>query len=368
MDTPMIVDGHAYCFPPLAAANGFPTADAHRRYVQREMADHHQPTWRLDDHAMVDEGTLAEPADLTLRGLRDVGFRADGYGRFVWEVDGRRYAKQYLPPTLVDLSHPPDLMVAQMDNVGVQRAVLHASPVMGYLNDYLARCVRAHPDRLLGLASVPEWQIETGPDAAIAAVRDAYASGLHGFQFVANARVRHGVTAPWHGPASRPFWDAVVLGKPIFFTLGPPCPGTGLDDYLDELRRWRAWLERYPDAAAVLTHGFPWRMFRERDGLRLPDAVFEPFRASAARLELLFPIALGSVWDYPRRELHPTIARLVEVVGTSRLIWGTDMPNVERFCTYRQTLDAFRIHCRGVLTEEDLANILGRTLATLFGL
>ena len=93
----MIVDGHAYCFPPLGDANGFPSVREHLRYVQREMADHHQPVWRLADRAPGDNATLADPADRTLAGLREVGFAAGGHGRFVWTVDGHAYAKQYLP-------------------------------------------------------------------------------------------------------------------------------------------------------------------------------------------------------------------------------------------------------------------------------
>jgi hypothetical protein len=35
----------------------------------------------------------------------------------------------------------------------------------------------------------------------------------------------YGVTALWNSPACRAFWDGVVgLGKPIFFTISPPCP------------------------------------------------------------------------------------------------------------------------------------------------
>jgi hypothetical protein len=109
----MIVDGHAYCFPPMGEANGFHSAEEHLRYVQREMADHHQPVWRLADRAPGDNAMLADPADRTLAGLRQVGFRAGGYGRFVWTVNGQPYAKQYLPPYLADLSHTPEMLVAQ---------------------------------------------------------------------------------------------------------------------------------------------------------------------------------------------------------------------------------------------------------------
>lgn len=364
----MIVDGHAYCFPPLGEASGFSSVREHLRYIQREMADHHQPVWRLTDRAPGDNATLADPGDRTLAGLREVGFRPGGHGRFVWTVGGQMYAKQYLPPSLVDLSHAPETLVAQMDYAGVDWAVLHTDHVMGRLTDYLAACVRRHPTRLLALAHLPEWEIEQDPEAAAAEVCRAYGLGLHGYQFGVTSRYRHGVTASWDGPALRPFWDQVArLDKPVFFTL-TPWPRPTAEDYLGQLRIWQGWLERYPAVPAVLTHGFPWRLFVEGRRLCLPEWLLEPFRARAARLQLLFHISLGNVWEYPYRELHTAIAQLVDALGSDRLMWGTDMPNVERFCTYCQTLETFTVHCQGLLTTADLANIVGGTAARLFGL
>jgi predicted TIM-barrel fold metal-dependent hydrolase len=100
----------------------------------------------------------------------------------------------------------------------------------------------------------------------------------------------------------------------------------------------------------------------------LPDGLCEPFRRSTARLQLLFQINLGNIWDYPYHELHTAIAQLVDTIGSDRLMYGTDMPNVERFCSYRQTLGTFRLHCRGLVTDADIANIVGGTAAHLFGL
>jgi predicted TIM-barrel fold metal-dependent hydrolase len=332
------------------------------------MADHHQPVWRLRDRAPGSNDMLADPADRTLRGLRDVDFRPGGHGRFVWRVDGEEYAKQYLPPYMTDLSHTPEMLVAQMDYAGVQWAVLHTDHLMGRLNEFLAGCVRRHPTRLLALASVVEWEIEQDPERAVDEVRRAYALGLRGYQFTAISRYRHGVAEPWDGPRLRTFWDGVVaLGRPIFLTLAP-WPRPTLEDYLAELAMWQRWLERYPDIPAVLTHGFPWRLLRDGRRLRLPARLFEPFRAPGARLQLLFQISLGNVWDYPYTELHTAIAQLVERLGSERLMWGTDMPNVERFCTYRQALEAFTVHCRSLVADGDIANIVGGTTARLFGL
>ena len=77
---------------------------------------------------------------------------------------------EFLPPYLADLSHTPEMLVAQMDYAGVDWAVLHTDHVMGRLTDYLAGCVRRHPTRLLALAHLPEWEIERDPEAAMAEV------------------------------------------------------------------------------------------------------------------------------------------------------------------------------------------------------
>ena len=50
-----IVDGHAYCCPPLREPSGFASTRDHLRYLQREMAEHHQPAWRLRDRTPGDD-------------------------------------------------------------------------------------------------------------------------------------------------------------------------------------------------------------------------------------------------------------------------------------------------------------------------
>jgi predicted TIM-barrel fold metal-dependent hydrolase len=61
------------------------------------------------------------------------------------------------------------------------------------------------------------------------------------------------------------------------------------------------------------------------------------------------------------------VKECVERVGASRLIWGTDMPMVARFCTYRQSMDQFRVHC-DFLSDAERADILGGTVARVMGI
>jgi predicted TIM-barrel fold metal-dependent hydrolase len=53
--------------------------------------------------------------------------------------------------------------------------------------------------------------------------------------------------------------------------------------------------------------------------------------------------------------------------GAHRLVWGSDMPNVERFCTYKQSLDYVRRYCP-FLTAREKDLILGDTCAAFYGI
>ena len=76
---------------------------------------------------------------------------------------------------------------------------------------------------------------------------------------------------------------------------------------------------------------------------------------------------MGGMWEYPWTEAEPTVQECVERIGADRLIWGTDIPMVSRFCTYRQARDQFQTHC-DFLTEDERRDILGGTAARVMGL
>ena len=48
-------------------------------------------------------------------------------------------------------------------------------------------------------------------------------------------------------------------------------------------------------------------------------------------------------------------------------MWGSDMPNVERYCTYRQSLDYVRKYCT-FLDAREMDLVLGGTAAELYGI
>jgi len=135
--------------------------------------------------------------------LQEAGFRTGDHGLVEWSVAGERYVKQALPPWTVDFSYPPESLVAEMDYVGIERALIHRTPYMTDSNTWIGACVRRFPDRLDGLAHIPEWRIEGEMDAMIAELyRAINTDGLVGLQFDVPRRVwspRMRETAPQDG-------------------------------------------------------------------------------------------------------------------------------------------------------------------------
>lgn len=372
-----VVDSHVYCFEPIDRPAGHASGTAHLRWVQAAHARHHQPAWRVRDRAPASSEMLDGGGFYDLSALPDVNFRADyERGRVVWTVEGEDYTKQFFPPNLRNLEFTPHSLIAEMDYAGVDVALLHTDPMLGRDSAYLAECVALYPQRLRSMAPVDEWRIPGEPDAVIEELTTAIQEhGLHAIKFIPPLAYRSG-PEPWDDGAYRPFWEAAVaLDVPVFFTLGsgPPSrngrlsPAEQRHGYLNELQILMRWMERYPEAVCSLTHGFPWRAFLDGDHIRLPEAVWAPFQNPRCSLEVSFPVRLGDLFDYPYREVWPVLEELVDRIGADQLLWGTDMPFQNRFCTYRQSRQWIERYC-DFLSQEDLARIMGGTVTHILGL
>lgn len=364
----MLFDGHAYCIPPLQGDGEFASPKQLLRHLQQAIAAHHQPPLRSRDGAPGDNGALIDRSNwASLDALKEARFRVARNGRFEWHVDGEDYYKQYFPPSVTDMQYSADRLVAEMDYAGVRKALLHRVPYLGIGNEFIADCVKQFPDRLTGLAHVEEWLVKSEPEQCLAKIdRAVNQRGLSGIQFLPAQMSLYNMHDTWDSSAFHPFWDGIAALKiPIFFTLKERADPKR-DSYLSELRTLQRWMERYPGVTVVLTHGIQWRLFQKEDSLVFPKQVWDPFDNPNLHLQLMFPIALGGVWEYPMSEVRPTIEECVSCIGADRLIWGTDMPIVMRFWTYRQTVDQFVKHC-DFLSNRDVNAIMGGTIARVVG-
>jgi predicted TIM-barrel fold metal-dependent hydrolase len=366
----MIVDSHVYCFVSPDEPAGHRDAAAHLREVQVFHALHHQPAWRTRDRTPSDAGRLLDPASgEPLRAATGVDFRVDRtHNRMTWTLDGDDHTKQIYPPNLHDVAFGPGNCIAEMDYADVDAALMHVDRALGLDVAFLADCVRRYPGRLYSMAPVDEAAIAGDPDRVIRGLDEAITvHGLQAIKFIPEYAYRAGAGA-WDDGPFRPFWESATgLGVPIFFTLGAsPGYADEREGFLSELEVLKRWTERYPDALASVTHGFPYRAFLDGDRLVLPDRIWEPWQNPRLHLEVSFPVRLGDVFEYPYREVWPALESMLRRVGSRNLLWGTDMPFQNRFCTYRQSRRW--IETSGLLTDAELADVMGRTVARLLGL
>ena len=363
---PRVVDCHAHIFPYLGGPSGFSSAEEHLFVIQRGMATHGaQPVRRARDQAIVTEATLWDPNDPSPEGCYPVDFKVgSNNGRFEWRKDGEGYYIQFMPPTLQTMAAPAEFMINQMDYAGIDVAVLHNERMYGKLNSYFSEALKRYPDRFIALAQVDEARAYE--DSEIERLRHAVEDqGMKGLYYTVATFFSVGYRFYYSDSRFTAFWNEVErLQLPVFWVFPTSSP---IGDFREEMRHFRSWLERYPRVHSVLVHGLPEQLFSDDDGkLHLPDYLTDIMDLFPVYSELLFPLRRGGLWDYPYPQAHAVIEQLYQRFGPTRLLWGSDMPNVERYCTYRQTLSYFTDHC-SYIADDDIDKILAGNTLELFG-
>ena len=244
-------DGHAHCFPSLAEDRGIKK----RRLAehQHHVRFHGQGIRRLSDGVRIPEPLLVGEGD-GISYLPDVDFRIGPFGRLEFTHGGEDYFLQWMPPALQDMSCSPELMIAQMDYVGVDRAVLQHDRIYGRLDDFLGDCVRRYPDRFVALAQVDEW-VGGRNDQLERLRRQVEDLGHSGLFFSTGGFFQDDFRIGVNDPSLNPLWGLVrELGITIHWyaaKLRQPLA----EDYLQELREFITWAEAHPQIPSVLTHG-----------------------------------------------------------------------------------------------------------------
>jgi predicted TIM-barrel fold metal-dependent hydrolase len=357
-----VVDSHVHIFPFLGEASGFSSEREHGQFLQLYMATHGEPVRRLSDHSPVQAQTLHDGRLDGPSSLRDVNFRVGQFGRFEWTADATDLYLQFFPPSLQSMASPPEFMLQQMARAGVDRAVLQNARLYGRLNAYFAAAVRAYPDKFIGLADIDEAEAHT-PDQ-LDKLRHAIGElGLRGLYYANRALFMDGYARMFDDQLFDPFWETVrQLGIPVFWEIvGVPDPANA-DHLLTEIARLNRWADRWPDIPGVWTHGFAPELLEQ-----MPAPLADLLGREQFMVEILYPIHWARTHEYPFPELRPALEALYHRVGGERLIWGSDMPNVERNTTYRQSLEYLRLLAQDWLPSADLDRILGLNVLRLLG-
>lgn len=352
----MIIDAHAHCFPYVGNVGGFSSADEHVRYWQEQISTHRQGARRTRDSALETRPTLWDGKTTGQAGLRnDVNFHVGRFGRFEWKADGESYFHQYFPPTLDDMEATPERMIAQMQYVGVSKALIHFGFNYGVTDEYLSEVRAQYPDIFRCCTEVDENRADE--DSEIRKLTRAVEKlGLSALYFSNNGFSDSNFQNHFDDEKYLPFWQEVArLGIPVAWDIRF-LQRANHDVYMQEVRRLRRHIGRFPQTQNVLTHSFPRHAF-DGDG-RIPEDLWMLLAGPNLTVEILFPILEGHHWEYPYAQSQPIVRALYDRLGATKLLWGSDMPNVERNCTYRQSLDYLRKY-NDYIPAADMELILG---------
>lgn len=379
----MIIDSHTHIFPNLEGASSGQEGSPSLLYLQKFVSDSPaQAVRRTKDNSVVEDRTqwaLWDPNDPSPSGAYDVQFRLGEFGRLVWTKDGADYFMHLYGPSLQKIVSPPEFLLAQMDYAGVGMAVLQNAWIYGQMNDYFSNAVKKYPGRFVGSVQISEAFANS--DVQIRELRRGVLDlGLKALYY-ANARFfENSYSSYFDDSKYYSFWDEVRnLGIPVYWDLvALKEPGhsaeTPYERFSHQMQRFENWRRKYPEIPCILVHGVPLRYIRKGDELMdIPSDLWDIWKQPNIYLELLFPMQVshptpgGSVWDYPYTEVHPVIRQLYAKLGPEKLLWGSDMPNMERNCTYKQGRQYLERHCP-FLSESDKQLLFSGNVARLLSL
>lgn len=346
----MIIDSHAHVFPHLGSRAGYRSEQKHLDAIQYSMHTHlAQPVKRKCDHVIVKNDMLWDAHDSSIKGKRHVDFKVTKHGRFEWTADGVDYYIHYMPPSLQNMEASPEFLKVMMEYAGIDRAVLQCASVYGKLNSYYVNIIQEYGDLF-----IPLYQ----PDESRAYCDDELEQ-LHVFEKLGFQAIWFPGFMECFGKQYRPFWDLVQEKRlPVFWSFHPA--------HYDDLHEpFLEWLEAYPETTNIVAQSFPLSTLEKDGEMKLPEYAKILREHQNVLFELAYPIAEGNREDYPYPKSRQAVAVLYDFFGAERLVWGSDIPNVERYCTYAQSLNYLKNYCT-FIPRSDLDLILGGNLNIIF--
>ena len=353
-----IIDAHYHIFPRLGSQSHGIDPKLRLKFWQYHSREWNN-FWRKKDGVHTSEQFLQFDSN-DIDDMADVNFRLTDFGQAEITVDGDDYIMQVQPPSLVNNEAPPERMVAEMNQVGVDMGVLQCDHVYGDLAGYFADAMKAYPGRFIGLGQI--WEPEADdPERLENLERAIREHGNKGLYFSVEPLSVLGQDVAINDAKFDALWDLVQgLEIPVFWYIDDRTVDR-VTKFMERVAELEAWSQRYPDVKSVITHGLvPAAIIHE---IGIPDEVMSLLKRPNIYAELIFP----AKWpDYPYPQGQRQLRELRDRVGAHKLLWGSDSPfSMSTWCTYRQSLDFVRRHC-DFLSQDEVDLILGANAAKLF--
>lgn len=355
-----IIDAHYHIYPQLGSQlKGIPLAMRLKfwQYHSREWNNF----WRKDTGEHVSE-RLLEFGSHSIADMPDVNFRLTDHGQAEITVDGIDYRLQIQPPSLTDNEATPERMTAEMDQTGVDVGVLQSDHVYGDLNEYYAAASAQFPGRFIALAQI--WEPEADNICRLSRLQSGFDElSMRGLYFSVEPLSVMQIDRSLNDPTFDALWRLVEeRGLPVFWYIDDRALNR-VGMFMRRVAELDEWTARHSEVPCVITHGLVPAAIIHQIGV--PKELTRVLERPQVHAEMLIP----AKWpDYPYPDGQDLVRELRDRVGADSLLWGSDSPyGMTQWCTYRQSLDFYRVHC-DFLSDEEREQILGGNAARLFGL
>lgn len=262
--------------------------------------------------------------------VRDV---IDAHGHVWGTPDAYEWVEPVMPPGITRMTYSVDDYREDMAAMGVDRAVLVATPIHGPGSPYTVSRVRADPETFYGIVLVDY----DAPDVV------AHLSDVVGHERLLGVRM----TADDLAAAPSAYWEWMNdRGKQVHLLLSP-----------DELEASIEYVDAFPGVDFVFDHlgAYP-----SVDGL-------SPLESPYGRMRVLadYPNTYVKITHTPSDERFPFddigqhVRLLVDAFGSKRLLWGSDYIYHFKRVTPWQTVEF--LDELPFLSSADRADLLGRT-------
>lgn len=273
-------------------------------------------------------------------------------------IDAHCHAWQFWPyqPAVPDPQSRArvERLIWEMDQAGVERAVLISAAIDGNLDNYgyTRACALAAPERLIAFPDVDcRWHAtHQRPGAA-----DRLRAILRRFDPV-------GFTY-YLDETADPTWLLSPDGLAFFSVADEARVIVSLACGAGQLATVGALAERYPRTPFLVHHlgrikARPLDTESLRTLIRLGSIPNIYIKLSG------FGFTQDDGWDFPCTSSLVLVRAIYANFDASRLCWGSDYPVSQRYMTYRQSLEIVRTHC-DFIHADDMRKVLGGNMQAL---
>ena len=273
--------------------------------------------------------------------------RAIGGGMVEWATGQK---DPFLKPEHGEYGFCPEKLIELMGEAGVSRAVLLQASNYGFQNSYTAEAVRKYPDRFTGAGTFDPYALKSqeifenltnnyGFKILKFEISEAYAiTGYHPYFKV-------------NGPELAPVLEqANDLGMTVVFDTGT----IGTKGF--QPREIAEVADKYKDLTVVVAH----MLFPSIKGDN--NEKLEIIKELNKWENICFDIAQLQAKDTDVKLKY--LRECMDIVGSERIVWGSDCPGVFMNYTYRELIDY--ICASGLFTDAELENVMAKSARRIY--